>query len=159
MTNSKLELEVCRLTDELSSEFISLMDEYRVFYGKRSNPDETASYARRLLMNDNAIFLAAVANRDKVVGFCTLFASYSTVRADRIFILNDLYVCKEYRRCGCGSKLLDSAVSLAASEGIRFLKLETAKDNHVAQRVYRQHGWKPSGLHSYGFEVDDGAGQ
>ena len=37
-------------------------------------------------------------------------------------------------------QLLNSAISLAASEGIQFLKLETAKDNHIAQNIYQQHG-------------------
>ena len=68
--------------------------------------------------------------------------------------MNDLYVHKDYRRCGQGNQLLDAAIALAKKHKINFLKLETAKDNVAAQSVYEKHGWKRSGFLSYGIDVE-----
>ena len=84
---------------------------------------------------------AVIVGEDKAIGFCTLFESYRSVQASKVFILNDLYVLKIYRHYGCGTQLLGAAIALAEREGIKFLKLETGKDNIAAQGVYVKNGW------------------
>ena len=82
MTNkSILEIEVHKLTSDFVDKFAPLMDEYRVFYGKQSNIAESTHYVRRLLEDDSVVFLMAVLNSKEIIGFCTLFRSYSSVRA------------------------------------------------------------------------------
>ena len=131
------------------------MDEYRVFYGRMSNFEESQKYASQLLNNDSVFFLLAISADEKPIGFCTLFQSFSSVQAKKIFILNDLYVQNDHRRFGYGSQLLDAAIALAKKHKINFLKLETAKDNVAAQSVYEKHGWKRSGFLSYGIDVEE----
>ena len=148
------ESKIISLTDNFIDGFAVLMDEYRMFYGKQSNVKESRRYVSQLLNNDSVFFLLAISADEKPVGFCTLFQSFSSVQAKKILILNDLYVHKDYRRCGQGNQLLDAAIALAKKHKINFLKLETAKDNVAAQSVYEKHGWKRSGFLSYGIDIE-----
>ena len=151
----KNEIKIISLTNDLIDDFAVLMDEYRVFYGRMSNFEESQKYASQLLNNDSVFFLLAISADEKPIGFCTLFQSFSSVQAKKIFILNDLYVQNDHRRFGYGSQLLDAAIALAKKHKINFLKLETAKDNVAAQSVYEKHGWKRSGFLSYGIDVEE----
>ena len=147
------EIKIISLTDDFIDGFAVLMDEYRVFYGKQNNFEESRKYVSQLLNNDSVFFLLAISADEKPIGFCTLFQSFSSVQAKKILILNDLYVHKNHRRYGHGSQLLNAAIALAKKQKINFLKLETAKDNVAAQSVYETHGWKRSSFLSYGIEV------
>ena len=149
----KNKIKIIDLTNDLIDEFAVLMDEYRVFYGKMSNFEESQIYVSQLLNNDGVFFLLAISTDEKPIGFCTLFQSFSSVQAKKIFILNDLYVQNDHRRFGYGTQLLDAAIALAKKHKINFLKLETAKDNFAAQNLYEKHGWRLSSFHSYGFET------
>ena len=155
MLNTKNEIKIINLTYDFIDEFAVLMDEYRVFYGKQSNFNESKQYVSHLLKDKKVIFLMAITGDKRSIGFCTLFQSYSSVQVKKIFILNDLYVHKNHRHHGYGTKLLDAAITLAKREKVKFLKLETAKDNVTAQSVYEKHGWKLSEFLSYGINVKE----
>ncbi|MGU9962639.1 MAG: GNAT family N-acetyltransferase [Candidatus Halichondribacter symbioticus] len=153
MNTSELKLDIRKLEPDFIGDFSLLMDAYRMFYGRPSNIAQSTSYVRTLFEKDTVVFLMAVLNDTEVIGFCTLFQSYSSVRASPIYILNDLYVSESHRRYGCGAQLLRAAARQATSDGMAFLKLETAKDNDIAQKAYRQLGWKPSEFVPYAFEI------
>ena len=59
----------------------------------------------------------------------------------RLWILNDLYVVAEARRHGVAKALMERARQLALETSAESLALETAVDNHNAQRLYEQLGW------------------
>ena len=87
------------------------------------------------------IFLAEVGG--KVVGFTQLYPSFSSVRAGRAFVLNDLYVDIAARRLGVARALLQAAADFARADGAIRLELETDPDNRSAQALYRHMGWEP----------------
>ena len=55
--------KIISLTEDLIDEFASIMDEYRVFYGKQSNFGESRKYVGQLLNNDSVFFFAGCFNR------------------------------------------------------------------------------------------------
>ncbi|WP_328590360.1 GNAT family N-acetyltransferase [Veronia nyctiphanis] len=79
------------------------------------------------------------------VGFTQLYPSFSSVSAQKTWILNGLFVKEEARGQGAGKALLDAAKAFTHSTGAKGLSLETAKDNHHAQALYE----------SLGYEKDD----
>ena len=155
MTDIKNEMKIISPTNRHIDDFAVLMDEYRVFYGNQSNISESKDYVSQLLKDGKVVFLMAVTAEENLIGFCTLFRSYSSVRAQEIFILNDLYVRENYRQFGFGTQLLDAAVTLAKKENVKVLNLVTAKDNVIAQNVYEKHGWKLNDFLSFGFYVKE----
>lgn len=118
-----------------------LFDHYRMFYQQPSDPALARRFIdERLQRNESVIFLAEVGG--KTVGFTQLFPSFSSVRAGRAFVLNDLYVDIAARRLGVARALLQAAADFARADGAIRLELETDHDNRSAQALYRHMGWE-----------------
>ncbi len=58
------------------------------------------------------------------------------------WILEDLFVDPNARRCGIGSALLRHTESFARRVGATRLSLATAHTNTQAQRLYEAHGYR-----------------
>ena len=75
-------------------------------------------------------------------GFVHLYPVFSSTNLTRQWILNDLYVVPEARKHGVAHALMDRARQFAEATQADGLMLETATDNHTAQRLYERLGWK-----------------
>lgn len=118
-----------------------LFDRYRHFYTQRN--DEAVSRAfigERLQRGDSALLLASLDGADGA-GFVQLYPTFSSVRAARVWVLNDLYVEAHARRRGVARALLDAAAGFARADGAARLELETNHDNVQAQALYDRAGW------------------
>jgi GNAT superfamily N-acetyltransferase len=120
---------------------VPLFDAYRQFYRQPSDLER----ARRFLLErfeheQSAIFLAF--EDAAAIGFTQLYPSFSSGAMARIFILNDLFVAPEARRCGAGSALLQAAAQYGRRVGALRLVLSTEVTNTTAQSLYERTGWK-----------------
>jgi GNAT superfamily N-acetyltransferase len=117
-----------------------LFDDYRQFYGQRSD----VAAARQFLLDrfrhsESIIFLA---RRDSAaIGFTQLYPSFSSISMARIYVLSDLFVARTARKAGAGRLLLQTAAQFGRSIGARQLTLETATTNLAAQALYDACGW------------------
>jgi GNAT superfamily N-acetyltransferase len=82
------------------------------------------------------------------VGFATIFWTWQTLDADRVAVLNDLFVVSAARGCGVGAMLIQRC----RDRGVPKLVWQTAPDNFIAQRLYDGIGARPSIWLSY--EID-----
>lgn len=118
-----------------------MFDRYRQFYGQPSDPDRARRYlAERLEREESVVFMAFEAAR--ALGFVQLYPGFSSVRAARTFVLNDLYVEADARRGGTGRGLVAAAVAHARAAGAAGLSLQTGVANQAAQRLYESLGWR-----------------
>lgn len=120
---------------------VPLFDAYRRFYGQPGDLE----LARRFLQERFASLQSAIliAERDgAAVGFVQLYPSFSSTRAQRIYVLNDLYVAPEAREGGVGRALLEAAADFGRRAGAARLALSTAKTNAAAQALYESCGWQ-----------------
>lgn len=118
-----------------------LFDAYRQFYACSPNLELAQSFLReRLERGESVVFVAVVDGRG--VGFTQLYPTFTSIGAKRAWILNDLYVSPDARRMGIGRKLMEAARDMAMKTGANSLELATAKDNAVAQALYRSGGYK-----------------
>lgn len=60
--------------------------------------------------------------------------------------LGNLAVAPGYRRCGIGSRLLDSAVARARERGVQRIFLEVRVSNDVARTLYERRGFIQVGI-------------
>lgn len=119
-----------------------LFDAYRQFYGKAADLELARRFlSDRFTLGDSVVLIAEQPG-GTAVGFVQLYPSFSSVRAARIYILNDLFVVPAARKQGVGSLLLKSAAEFAREAGAVRLKLSTAVTNVTAQRLYESLGWK-----------------
>lgn len=118
-----------------------LFDAYRQFY--KQKPDLAGARAfigERLQREESVIFLALAG--EKAVGFVQLYPCFSSTAMKRMWILNDLFVTPEARRQNAAKALMERARQWAVETKADGLWLETAVDNHPAQRLYESLGWK-----------------
>jgi len=120
---------------------VPLFDSYRVFYRQPSDLGVARTFLmERLSRRESIVFVAELDG--EAIGFAQLFPSFSSVRARRIYVLNDLFVREDARRNGAAEALLDRAAQFAREDGAARLTLSTAVDNKAAQARYAKSGWQ-----------------
>lgn len=126
-------------------DLVPLFSDYRVFYGQPRDPETARQFLHaRLGRGESTVFVAHVdgVQHAPPIGFVQLYPMFSSVRAAKLYILNDLYVAEHARRSGVALALLSAAADFGQREGAIRLELETAHDNHGAQALYRGQGWR-----------------
>ena len=94
-----------------------------------------------LLQQDPRLGVQLVADADgRLQGFASLYACLDTLVADRILVMNDLFVEPSLRNHGVGAALFDAGLAYATAHGYARLDWVTAANNNAAQRFYERHG-------------------
>jgi ribosomal protein S18 acetylase RimI-like enzyme len=136
-------MQIIRAGSEHLDLVAPLFDQYRQFY--RQAPDLSAArkyIAQRLQNKDAVIFLALDQAGKGGLGFVQLYPSLASIPMKPIWILYDLFVAPSARNLGVGRALMDRATEHARETGADSLILETATDNHTAQRLYEKLGYR-----------------
>lgn len=118
-----------------------LFDAYRQFYGQPADPDGSRRFLRERFELQESLVLLARDGQGAGLGFTQLYPLFSSVRAVRTWLLNDLFVAPQARRQGVGAALLREAATRAHELGVGSLMLWTALDNVPAQALYASLGW------------------
>ena len=118
-----------------------LFDRYRVFYQQSSDPDLARRFIEARLENNESTIFAAIEG-ETAVGFVQLYPLFSSLRATRDWILNDLFVEAASRKRRIGHALVQKALRFASEQGGNFVELETGPDNIAAQRLYERMGFE-----------------
>ncbi len=128
-----------------------LFDQYRQFYGQRSDLQGARAFLTdRFTNNDSVIYMAFREPGSDALGFIQLYPSFSSVSLKALWILNDLFVARSARRQKVAEGLIDQAVRHAKETKSKGLILETAIDNAPARRLYEKLGWtKEEGFLTY----------
>ncbi len=130
---------------------VPLFDGYRQFYRQAANPDRARSFLAERLTRHESQILLAVDETGVGLGFTQLYPLFSSVRAVRTYLLNDLFVAIMARRQGVAKALLSAAAEHARDLGAASLSLSTALDNLPAQALYESVGWqRDRGFCEYG---------
>ena len=133
-------MEIKRIQPEEWQLVVNLFDQYRVFYKKESDLALAGQFIRERLDNNESVIYVAV-DGEKPVGFTQLYPKYSSARAVKNWILNDLYVDAGYRKQGIGAQLIKQATEFAKKSKAQFIQLETAVDNYTGQSLYEDLGF------------------
>ena len=137
-------------------DLLPLMRAYCDFY-KTSPSDHALLALARSLLADPAhegLQLIARDTSKAAAGFATLFWTWSTVRAARIGVMNDLYVVPAARGTTLADRLIRSCVERCAMNGARRMEWQTAPDNLRAQAVYDRVGAIRESWLDYAIDVD-----
>jgi ribosomal protein S18 acetylase RimI-like enzyme len=121
-----------------------LFVKYREFYGELPFPDSSRSFLEKRLSRDESVIYLALSIDDdrKVLGFCQLYPSFSSLSLKRVWILNDIYVAEDARRQLVADHLMRTAKKMAkASQAVR-MRVSTSSNNDVAQKVYESIGFR-----------------
>jgi len=141
MNDDLLSIEITQATPADVGAVAPLFDSYRQFYKRPSNEEAARRFLfARLSKGESVLFLARAKNA--IVGFVHLYPVFSSTNLTRQWILNDLFVHPEARKRGVAHALMNRAHQFGENTQADGLTLETAADNHPAQRLYERLGWK-----------------
>lgn len=119
----------------------SLFSNYRLFYGLDNNERASRSFLKERLINKDSIIF--IAYKDTIpCGFVQCYFNFSSLQLSPILVLNDLYICKEYRQQGIATLLLNKVKEFATESHIAYISLCTAQENKIAQSLYEKVGYK-----------------
>lgn len=134
-------MEIVRATMSELEDVTILFDEYRQFYGNKSDVSSAKAFLQlRLALNESIIFLAI--QDGKAIGFTQLYPTFSSVALQRAFILNDLYVTEDARGLGAGKALTERVFQYSQQQHARYVTLQTAPENVNARGLYEKLGMK-----------------
>lgn len=132
-------MQIEQVTGNTIHSAVSLFDAYRKFYNQPEDKQAAQRFLEeRVTRNESVIFVAKI--NGEPAGFVQLYPTFSSVALQRAFILNDLYVDERFRQQGVGRSLIEKCYTYCVERKARYVTLETAKDNHQAQKLYEQMG-------------------
>ncbi|MBS4202476.1 GNAT family N-acetyltransferase [Bacillus sp. FJAT-49732] len=123
-----------------------LMRQYIVDFYHQPEPKESdlKSLIQHLLDNPSSGLQFVAEENEKIIGFATLYFTFSTLKVKRQAILNDLFVVPQERGKKVGEKLFETCLNYIRKNDFSSMTWETAKDNLVAQSLYTKMGGKQS---------------
>lgn len=137
-----MSVQVTRVSEEDLGDLLPLMRGYSDFYEVEPTDDALLALSRALIADPQHEGIQFVA-RDAAgaaLGFATVYWLWSTSRAARIGLMNDLFTAPEARRQGVGEALIAACLDAVRERGAQILQWQTAMDNHTAQALYERVG-------------------
>lgn len=118
-----------------------LFNAYRMFYQKEHDLVLSRNFiSERIKKQDSTIFLAIANNH--IIGFTQLYPIFSSLSAQKAWILNDLYIIPEARKSGAATNLIKHSIEFCRTQEAGWVSLQTAKTNAQAQKLYEKIGFK-----------------
>ncbi|MDQ6713574.1 MAG: GNAT family N-acetyltransferase [Candidatus Dormibacteraeota bacterium] len=122
-------------------QLLELIKGYFAFYRVPFPADSKVEALLDALEQDPSRGVQLVADEGgRLQGFASLYACLDTLVADRILVMNDLFVKPPLRNRGIGAALFEASLAYATAHGYARLDWVTAADNRDAQRFYDRHG-------------------
>ncbi len=139
--------------DDLAA-LLALMRGYCDFYEVAPADDDLLALSRALLTDPGeGVQLIARGAAGEPLGFATLYWSWSTSRASRLGVMNDLYVRPEARGRRVGERLIEACLARCAEHGAVEMEWQTAPSNVTAQALYDRVGGRREDWLCYSLEV------
>ena len=136
-------MRIIQATPEHLNLLTPMFVKYRELYDAMPYPETSRSFLeKRLARKESVIYLAMADHEDKLLGFCQLYPSFSSLSLKRVWILNDIYVCQDARRQLVADRLIQTAKQMAKETNAVRLRVASSVNNDVAHKLYESIGFK-----------------
>jgi ribosomal protein S18 acetylase RimI-like enzyme len=151
-------ISVATAGEEDLEELLALMRGYCDFYGVSPSEERLRALARTLIADPGREGTQLIARDEHgaAVGFATLYWSWSTSRAARLGVMNDLFVLPAARGLRIGERLIEACVQRCREHGAQEMEWQTAPDNQRAQALYERVGGRRERWLNYSLEIPGG---
>lgn len=130
------------VTEDDLPDLLPLMRGYCDFYEVDPTDEALLAMSRVLIEDPERQGTQLIARDDggRAVGFATIFWTWSTLSADRLAVMNDLFVASDARGGGVADALIAACADQCRERGVPDLAWQTAKTNERARAVYERVG-------------------
>jgi GNAT superfamily N-acetyltransferase len=131
-----------RVTEADLDALLPLVRAYCDFYEVSPSDDALLALSRALIADPDREGAQLLARDDagRALGFATIYWTWATTSAERIGVMNDLYVAPDGRGTGAAEALIEACRAECATRGAGKLTWQTAPDNERAMKVYDRIG-------------------
>jgi GNAT superfamily N-acetyltransferase len=131
-----------RVREETLPDLLPLVRGYCDFYAVSPSDEQLLALSRALIADPEreGVQLLARDGDGRAIGFATVYWSWATTSAERIGVMNDLFVAPEGRGSGAAEALIEACRAECARHGAGKLTWQTALDNERARKVYDRVG-------------------
>jgi GNAT superfamily N-acetyltransferase len=131
-----------RVTEADLEALLPLVRAYCDFYEVSPPADALLALSRALIADPEREGVQLLARDDagNPLGFATIYWNWATTSAERIGVMNDLYVAPAGRGTGLAEALIEACRAECAARGAGKLTWQTAPDNERAMKVYDRVG-------------------
>jgi GNAT superfamily N-acetyltransferase len=136
-------------------DLLALMRAYCDFY-KVAPPDDRLLALSRALIADpdrEGVQLIARDGGGAAIGFATVFWTWQTLSAQRLGVMNDLFVAPSARGERVGEALINACLERSREHGAGSLAWQTGRDNARAQALYDRIGARREEWLDYSLEA------
>ena len=133
---------IAAVTESDLPELLPLMRGYCDFYEVAPSDDALLALARTLIADPDQGIQLIARDGGAAVGFATIFWTWSTLSAQRLGVMNDLFVAEGARGGGYADDLIAACAERCRERGATELAWQTAYTNLRAQAVYERVGAK-----------------
>jgi GNAT superfamily N-acetyltransferase len=135
-------MKIARVVEADLGELLPLMRGYCDFYEVSPSDEALLALSRALIADHEREGVQLLARDDggHAVGFATIFWSWATTSAERIGVMNDLFVAPEARGSGAAEALIEACRAECDAHGAGKLTWQTAPDNAAAIKLYDRVG-------------------
>jgi GNAT superfamily N-acetyltransferase len=135
-------MKIERVGEAELGDLLPLVRAYCDFYAVSPSDEELRSLSRALIADPEreGVQLLARDAEGRALGFATIFWSWATTSAERIGVMNDLFVAPEARGSGTAEALIEACRVECAAHRAGKLTWQTATDNERAMKVYDRVG-------------------
>jgi GNAT superfamily N-acetyltransferase len=139
---AEVTVAIARVGEGDLDDLLPLMRGYSDFYEVDPSDEALLAMSRALIADPEREGVQFIARDEdgSALGFATVFWLWSTSRAARIGLMNDLFTAPEARGRGVGAALIAACLEAVRERGAVTLQWQTALDNHTAQALYDRVG-------------------
>lgn len=138
-----------RATESDIDQLSRLFDDYRIFYENPADIEKAKKFLLERIQNKESEIFVAENGNNELVGFVQLYPLFSSTRMRRLWLLNDLFVNKDFRGQGISVLLINASKELCRETNACGLMLETAKSNIIGNELYPKTGFSLDLEHNY----------
>jgi len=143
------------ITDKNLDEVLPLIKEYQTFYKVTDIDDKrNKQFFSQFGEQSDKGCLFGYRKEAELVGFATVYFSFSSTITSKVAVLNDLYTVDNCRAQGVATALIKHCEIYGKSKGAVRLQWVTAPDNKVAQAVYKSLGAKQSSWEFFSYSSE-----
>ena len=129
-------MRIVQATPEHLDLLTPLFVKYREFYDAMPYPESSRSFLeKRLTRKESVIYLALADDEDKLMGFCQLYPSFSSLSLKRVWILNDIFVAEDARR----QLVADRLIQLRIIQPVDGQRVPVGGIGHIIGKIRTEH--------------------
>jgi GNAT superfamily N-acetyltransferase len=138
MTNNYISVRQASILD--LSRIVPVFDSYREYFRQERNPVEVERFLFDKFEHLESVILIAE-HKDEVIGFAQLYPIFSSLTLQRVWLLNDFFICEDFRNKGVGKKLFNKVKEFTLLTKSKGIELSVEHINEKAWNFWEKQGF------------------